>query len=111
MPGNRTPGNRDGDTAMHFLEIGYKAPAVIDALVAGDPYAEYRQLGVIDDDGFIAARNGEQNRDGQLRTLLIEDIDADQDKLVSLLHYNGMPINSGFVVDGVLSEIKKGRAA
>ncbi|MCG8369401.1 MAG: 2-oxoacid:acceptor oxidoreductase subunit alpha, partial [Proteobacteria bacterium] len=53
----------------------------------------------------------EQNRDAQLRTLLIEDIDADQDKLVSLLHYNGMPINSGFVVDGVLSEIKKGRAA
>lgn len=54
---------RLGDTAMHFLEIGYKAPAVIDALVAGDPYAEYRQLGVIDDDGFIAARNGDQNRD------------------------------------------------
>ena len=53
----------------------------------------------------------EQNRDAQLRTLLINDIDADQDKLVSLLHYNGMPINSGFVVDGVLAEMKKGRAA
>jgi 2-oxoglutarate ferredoxin oxidoreductase subunit alpha len=53
----------------------------------------------------------EQNRDAQLRTLLIDDIDADQDKLVSLLHYNGMPINAGFVVDGVLEEIKKGRAA
>ena len=53
----------------------------------------------------------EQNRDGQLRTLLINDIDADQDKLVSLLHYNGMPINAGFVVDRVLEEISKGRAA
>ena len=53
----------------------------------------------------------EQNRDAQLRTLLINDIDADQNKLVSLLHYNGMPINAGFVVDGVLHEIKKGRAA
>ena len=53
----------------------------------------------------------EQNRDAQLRTLLINDIDADQNKLVSLLHYNGMPINAGFVVDGVLNEIKKGRAA
>ena len=53
----------------------------------------------------------EQNRDGQLRTLLINDIEADQTKLVSLLHYNGMPINSGFVVDRVLEEIAKGRAA
>ena len=54
---------RLGDTALRFLETGYKAPNVIDALVAGDPYAEYRQLGVIDDDGFIAARNGKMNRD------------------------------------------------
>lgn len=53
----------------------------------------------------------EQNRDAQLRTLLINDIEADQNKLVSLLHYNGMPINAGFVVDRVLEEIAKGRAA
>jgi 2-oxoglutarate ferredoxin oxidoreductase subunit alpha len=53
----------------------------------------------------------EQNRDAQLRTLLINDIEADQRKLVSLLHYNGMPINSGFVVDKVLEEIAKDRAA
>jgi 2-oxoglutarate ferredoxin oxidoreductase subunit alpha len=53
----------------------------------------------------------EQNRDAQLRTLLINDIGADQNKLVSLLHYNGMPINSGFVVDRVLEEITKGQAA
>jgi len=53
----------------------------------------------------------EQNRDAQLRTLLINDINADQNKLVSLLHYNGMPINAGFVVDGVLDAIAKGQAA
>ena len=53
----------------------------------------------------------EQNRDAQLRTLLINDIEADQNKLVPLLHYNGMPINSGFVVDRVLEEIAKGQAA
>lgn len=53
----------------------------------------------------------EQNRDAQLRTLLINDIDADQNKLVPLLHYNGMPINAGFVVEKVLEEIAKGRAA
>lgn len=53
----------------------------------------------------------EQNRDAQLRTLLIIDIDADPRKLLPLLHYNGMPINAGFVVDCVLEEIAKGRAA
>jgi 2-oxoglutarate ferredoxin oxidoreductase subunit alpha len=53
----------------------------------------------------------EQNRDAQLRTLLINDIEADQTKLVPLLHYDGMPINSEFVVDRVLEEIAKGRAA
>jgi 2-oxoglutarate ferredoxin oxidoreductase subunit alpha len=53
----------------------------------------------------------EQNRDAQLRSLLINDIEADQTKLVPVLHYDGMPINSGFIVDRVLDEIVKGRAA
>jgi 2-oxoglutarate ferredoxin oxidoreductase subunit alpha len=53
----------------------------------------------------------EQNRDAQLRSLLMLDIDADQRKLVSLLHYNGMPLNAGFVVSRVLEEVAKGRAA
>jgi 2-oxoglutarate ferredoxin oxidoreductase subunit alpha len=53
----------------------------------------------------------EQNRDAQLRTLLMLDCDADPAKLIPLLHYNGMPINAGFVVDRVLEEIAKGQAA
>jgi 2-oxoglutarate ferredoxin oxidoreductase subunit alpha len=53
----------------------------------------------------------EQNRDAQLRTLLMLDSGADPARLVSLLHYNGMPLNAGFVVDEVLAEIAKGRAA
>jgi len=53
----------------------------------------------------------EQNRDAQLRTLVMLDVEAEPSKLVSLLHYNGIPINPGFVVNGVLKEISKGRAA
>lgn len=53
----------------------------------------------------------EQNRDAQLRTLLMLDCDADPAKLVPLLHYNGMPLNAGFVVEKVLEERSKGRAA
>jgi uncharacterized Ntn-hydrolase superfamily protein len=54
---------RLGQTALKLLEMGYKAPSVIDALVAADPQHEYRQLGVIDADGFAAARTGKHNRD------------------------------------------------
>ena len=53
----------------------------------------------------------EQNRDAQMRTLLITDINADQNKLVSVLHYDGMPLTAGFVVDKVLVEVAKGQAA
>ncbi len=53
----------------------------------------------------------EQNRDAQLRTLLMLDIDADPDKLVSMLHYNGLPISADFVIERVLEETAKGQAA
>jgi uncharacterized Ntn-hydrolase superfamily protein len=54
---------RLGQTALRLLETGYKAPAVIEQLVQADPHAEYRQLGVLDADGFGAARTGRMNRD------------------------------------------------
>ena len=53
----------------------------------------------------------EQNRDAQLRTLLMLDIDADPAKLISFLHYDGMPLNAAFVVDKVLEQISRGQAA
>ena len=53
----------------------------------------------------------EQNRDAQLRSLLMLDADADPEKLVSMLHYNGMPINAEFVIDKIEKEVAKGRAA
>jgi len=53
----------------------------------------------------------EQNRDAQLRTLLLLDSDADPAKVVSVLHYDGMPLHAGFVIDRVLEERSKGQAA
>ncbi len=53
----------------------------------------------------------EQNRDAQLRTLLMLDSQADPAKLVSVLHYNGVALNAGFVVKRILEEQAKGRAA
>ncbi len=41
----------------------------------------------------------EQNRDGQLRSLLINEVSADPDKLVSVVHYDGTPITAAFIAD------------
>jgi len=39
----------------------------------------------------------EQNRDAQMRTLLINEFDASPHKLISLLHYDGSPITARFI--------------
>ena len=54
---------RLGPIGLRLLEIGYRAPAALEELVRSDPYAEYRQLGFLDDDGHAAARTGAENRD------------------------------------------------
>lgn len=54
---------RLGQVALNLLELGYKAPGVIEQMVVADPMHEYRQLGVVDDDGYAAARTGLQNKD------------------------------------------------
>jgi 2-oxoglutarate ferredoxin oxidoreductase subunit alpha len=53
----------------------------------------------------------EQNRDAQLRSLLMLDIEADARKLVPILHYDGMPLAANFVVQKVQEDQAKGRAA
>ncbi len=53
----------------------------------------------------------EQNRDAQLRALLINDLEADADKLVPLLLYDGLPIASGAIVAGIESDVATGAAA
>ncbi len=53
----------------------------------------------------------EQNRDAQLRSLLMLDLEIDPAKLVAVLHYNGMPINARFVVDELLEKRAQGQAA
>jgi 2-oxoglutarate ferredoxin oxidoreductase subunit alpha len=45
----------------------------------------------------------EQNRDAQLKSLLILETAVEKHKLHSILHYSGLPISSSCVVDGVLA--------
>ncbi|HUN25615.1 MAG TPA: 2-oxoacid:acceptor oxidoreductase subunit alpha [Steroidobacteraceae bacterium] len=48
----------------------------------------------------------EQNRDAQLRSLLTLETPVEKTALHSLTHYNGLPISSSFIVEGVLAELR-----
>jgi 2-oxoglutarate ferredoxin oxidoreductase subunit alpha len=47
----------------------------------------------------------EQNRDAQLRLLLIGETGVEKTRLRSILHYNGMPIPASCIANGVMSVI------
>ncbi len=53
----------------------------------------------------------EQNRDAQMKSLLMLEYNDIADRLVSVLHYNGMPIPSDCVVQGVTRHLEKEAAA
>jgi len=53
----------------------------------------------------------EQNRDAQMKSLLKLETNGIADRLVSILHYNGMPIPSECVVRGVSEHIRSEAAA
>lgn len=53
----------------------------------------------------------EQNRDAQLRSLLILDLDLNPSTFVPVLHYDGMPLSAGFIVQRITAEVAKGQAA
>jgi 2-oxoglutarate ferredoxin oxidoreductase subunit alpha len=48
----------------------------------------------------------EQNRDAQLRTLLVNECDLDPTRLISVLHYDGTPITARFIADKIGQQIR-----
>jgi 2-oxoglutarate ferredoxin oxidoreductase subunit alpha len=53
----------------------------------------------------------EQNRDAQLRALLLTELEAPAERLVPVLHYNGMPIPSRAVDEAVREHLAREAAA
>ena len=47
----------------------------------------------------------EQNRDAQMRTLLVNECGLDPARLTSVLHYDGSPINARFIADAVREQL------
>jgi 2-oxoglutarate/2-oxoacid ferredoxin oxidoreductase subunit alpha len=58
---------------------------------------------------FIAAHSGvfviEQNRDAQLKSMLVNEGQIDPKRLISVLHYDGTPITARFIVDAISKQI------
>jgi len=53
----------------------------------------------------------EQNRDAQLKSLLRLEAKVADEKLCAVLHYNGLPMTAGFVVDAINQDLARGEAA
>lgn len=91
--------------AIHF---GSTSPAMAEAIamleddslfldslrVRGYPFADSVNEFVLAHDVVFVV---EQNRDAQLRTLLIEQFDIDPARLIPVLHYDGTPITARFI--------------
>ena len=47
----------------------------------------------------------EQNRDAQLRSLIINECGIDPIRLVPILHYDGTPITAHFIAHGIADQL------
>ncbi len=47
----------------------------------------------------------EQNRDAQMRTLLVGELDLDPKRLVRVLHYDGTPITARFITEAITRHV------
>lgn len=112
----------DGKAKVAIVSIGSCDGAIREALdvlaqrgvkldylrVRGFPFGE-------DVESFLESHDRiyvvEQNRDAQLRSLLILESRVEKAKLHSLLHYSGLPVSSAFIVDGVLADLAEGQRA
>jgi 2-oxoglutarate ferredoxin oxidoreductase subunit alpha len=99
-------------TRYGALYFGSTAPAMTEALEALEQRGIHldtmriRAFPFHDDIlDFVAAHDRvfvvEQNRDAQLRTLLISEGDLDPSRLVPILHYDGTPVTARFIVKAI----------
>lgn len=47
----------------------------------------------------------EQNRDAQMKSLLVNELQVDPNKLASILQFDGLPVTSNFIVQAVLTQL------
>jgi len=104
-------------TTIGIIAYGSSDGAVIEALdtlSANGIHADYMRVRAFPFNGevsdFIEKHETvfvvEQNRDAQMRSLLILETNTNAAKLIPVLHYNGMPIPSHCVVKGLCEHLQ-----
>ncbi|MGQ0561127.1 MAG: 2-oxoacid:acceptor oxidoreductase subunit alpha [Gemmatimonadota bacterium] len=107
---------RTADAEIGIVSLGGCNAAVLEAIdqlaqqgVAVD-YMRIRSFPFSDDvEPFLAAHDlnfvVEQNRDGQLRSLLALELNVSRKQLRSVCDYGGMPLSSQTVVNGIMNQL------
>ncbi|MBA2411924.1 MAG: 2-oxoacid:acceptor oxidoreductase subunit alpha [Burkholderiaceae bacterium] len=99
-------------TAYGVIYFGSTAPSMNEALgrlqqqgvhldrlrVRAFPFASSVKKFITDHEAVFVV---EQNRDGQLRSMLINELGIDPARLVAVLHYDGTPITARFIVKAI----------
>ncbi|MCC6304266.1 MAG: 2-oxoacid:acceptor oxidoreductase subunit alpha [Rhodobacteraceae bacterium] len=106
-------------TAWGAISYGSTAPAMAEALATlvadGHPLDALRLRAFPFPDSvrdFILAHDKvfvvEQNRDGQMRSLLVNELDVDPARLIAVLHYDGTPITARFIIAAIRDRLAAG---
>jgi 2-oxoglutarate ferredoxin oxidoreductase subunit alpha len=113
---------RDKNAKIGILYFGANSPAVLEALdllerdgikinalrIKAFPFSKEIAAFCEDHDTLFVV---EQNRDAQMRSLLMTEIDVPGGKLIRALNYDGMPMTAAFVRGAVLKEVRPAKAA
>jgi len=113
---------RDKNAKMGIIYFGANSPAVLEALdllerdgikinalrIKAFPFSKEIAAFCEDHDTLLVV---EQNRDAQMRSLLMTEIDVPGGKLIRALNYDGMPMTAAFVRGAVLKQLRPAQAA
>ena len=108
-------------TALGVLYFGSTSPAMSEALDVLDtegvhvdamrlrafPFAKSVAQFIADHDRVFVV---EQNRDAQMRSLLINEMDIDPARLVRVLHYDGTPVTARFIAGAIRQYVQPASA-
>jgi 2-oxoglutarate ferredoxin oxidoreductase subunit alpha len=101
-------GSSDGAVNEALDRLGEQGIHLDYLRIRGFPFGDEVERFVADHDTVFVV---EQNRDAQLRSLLMIELEVPAEQLVPVLHYNGMPIPSVSVVDAVREHVREEVAA
>ncbi len=113
---------REPDGKLAIIYFGANRPAVLEALellerdgvrpnimrIRAFPFSEAVRDFANKHDRILVV---EQNRDAQMRSLLMLEADISTDKLVAAVNFDGMPLTAEFVRSAVLSKVGEKRVA